>query len=160
MIPSVISWTLTSAYLFYEAPSRVKATPIPRVLLITLSWPSTASTMACRLFRYAPADIIGEKDDQMLLLMLNACDTSKSEFQLGDNTNLFNFSYVGSVVQAHILAARELIRASTRPVSLLDHHAIAGQVIVLTNVIPTCSGTIHVLFSALQGTRPSRRRSI
>lgn len=83
-----------------------------------------------------PAGIFGEGDNQMLPPMLNAYETGKTKFQLGDNTNLFDFTYVGNVAHAHILAARELVRASTRSVPLPDHKVVEGEAFFVTNDEP------------------------
>ncbi|KAL9122800.1 MAG: hypothetical protein Q9187_000645 [Circinaria calcarea] len=83
-----------------------------------------------------PAGIFGEGDNQMLPGMLNAYETGKTKFQLGDNTNLFDFSYVGNVAHAHILAARELIRVSTRSAPLPAHKVVEGEAFFVTNDEP------------------------
>ena len=53
-----------------------------------------------------PAGIFGEGDVQILPNMLNVHYTGKTKIQLGDNRNRFDFTNVGNVAYAHILAAK------------------------------------------------------
>ena len=45
----------------------------------------------------------------MVLGFANVLKEGKSHFQVGDNTNLFDWTYVGNVAHAHILAADKLV---------------------------------------------------
>lgn len=59
--------------------------------------------------------------------------------QLGDNNNLFDFTYVGNVAYAHMLAAYRLQAAYTRyeaKQSILDHERIDGEAFNITNDSP------------------------
>ncbi|KAG6008957.1 hypothetical protein E4U21_003507 [Claviceps maximensis] len=83
-----------------------------------------------------PAGIFGEGDVQTLAGFLKAYHTGKTNVQLGDNTNIFDFTYVGNVAHAHLLAAHALLltaRATTAP---LDHEKIDGEVFIITNDSP------------------------
>ncbi|KAG6171781.1 hypothetical protein E4U48_007958 [Claviceps purpurea] len=83
-----------------------------------------------------PAGIFGEGDVQTLAGFLKAYRTGKTNIQLGDNTNIFDFTYVGNVAHAHLLAAQALLvtaRASTAP---LDHEKVDGEVFIITNDSP------------------------
>ncbi|KAG5988740.1 hypothetical protein E4U43_004640 [Claviceps pusilla] len=83
-----------------------------------------------------PAGIFGEGDVQTLAGFLKAYRTGKTNIQLGDNTNIFDFTYVGNVAHAHLLAARALLltaRATTAP---LDHEKVDGEVFIITNDSP------------------------
>ncbi|KAG5984919.1 hypothetical protein E4U55_002501 [Claviceps digitariae] len=83
-----------------------------------------------------PAGIFGEGDVQTLAGFLKAYRTGKTNIQLGDNTNIFDFTYVGNVAHAHLLAAQALLltaRATTAP---LDHEKIDGEVFIITNDSP------------------------
>jgi len=55
-----------------------------------------------------PAGIIGEGDRQVIPGILQVLKDGRSNFQIGDNTNLFDATYVGNVVKAHLLAADRL----------------------------------------------------
>ncbi|KAG5995475.1 hypothetical protein E4U52_008268 [Claviceps spartinae] len=83
-----------------------------------------------------PAGIFGEGDVQTLAGFLKAYRTGKTNIQLGDNTNIFDFTYVGNVAHAHLLAAQALLvtaRARTAP---LDHEKVDGEVFIITNDSP------------------------
>jgi len=83
-----------------------------------------------------PAGIFGEGDVQMLPNMLNVYYTGKTKFQLGDNKNWFDFTYVGNVAHAHILAAKELLKTHTLPVQPPDHERVDGEAFFVTNDEP------------------------
>ncbi|KAM3509484.1 hypothetical protein MY10362_000564 [Beauveria mimosiformis] len=86
-----------------------------------------------------PAGIFGEGDVQALAGLLGAYRTGKSRVQLGDNTNIFDFTYVGNVAHAHLLAARLLLAtASSSSMSAppLDHERVDGEVFFVTNDEP------------------------
>ncbi|KAH7326566.1 C-3 sterol dehydrogenase/C-4 decarboxylase family protein [Stachybotrys elegans] len=83
-----------------------------------------------------PAGIFGEADGQTLAGFLRAYEKGQTGIQIGDNNNLFDFTYVGNVAHAHLLAARLLLAtagASTQP---LDHEKIDGEVFMITNDSP------------------------
>lgn len=83
-----------------------------------------------------PACVFGEGDVQTIPSMLTAYEKGQTKFQLGENTNLFDFSYVGNVAYAHILAAIALLSTqalSTRP---LDHEKVDGEAFFITNDSP------------------------
>jgi sterol-4alpha-carboxylate 3-dehydrogenase (decarboxylating) len=83
-----------------------------------------------------PAGIFGEGDVQILPAMLDAYRAGQTRFQLGDNTNEFDFTYVGNVALAHILAARALIQTSTMALAPLDHEKVDGEAFFVTNDAP------------------------
>ncbi|SPO27977.1 probable ERG26 - C-3 sterol dehydrogenase (C-4 decarboxylase) [Ustilago trichophora] len=55
-----------------------------------------------------PAGIFGIGDRQALPGFFNVLRTRKTNFQIGDNNNLFDWTYVDNVVHAHLLAADKL----------------------------------------------------
>lgn len=75
---------------------------------------------------------------QLIPSLLNAYYTSKDNFQLGDNTNLFDFTYVLNVAHAHLLCARALLSTSTSRTSTipLDHERVDGEAFLITNCSP------------------------
>lgn len=83
-----------------------------------------------------PAGIFGEGDVQALAGLLNAYRTGKSKVQLGDNTNIFDFTYVGNVAHAHLLAARLLLATAAAATVPLDHERVDGEVFFVTNDAP------------------------
>ena len=83
-----------------------------------------------------PACVFGEGDVQTIPSMLTAYKKGQTKFQLGQNMNLFDFSYVGNVAYAHILATIALL--STRGLSTppLDHEKVDGEAFFITNDSP------------------------
>jgi len=56
-----------------------------------------------------PSGIFGERDVQLIPNYLKVARDGRTGFQLGSNTNLFDFTYVGNIAHAHILAAAKLL---------------------------------------------------
>lgn len=84
-----------------------------------------------------PAAIFGEGDVQLLPPMVKAAKSGQSRFQLGANDNMFDFTYVGNIAHAHLLAAMGLLathRMTTKP---LDHEKVDGEAFFITNDSPT-----------------------
>ena len=57
-----------------------------------------------------PCVIFGEDDSQLLPTVLSQLDNNQQNFQIGPNSALYDFVYVGNVAEAHILAAEALVR--------------------------------------------------
>jgi len=55
-----------------------------------------------------PAGIFGPGDRQVMHGLAQVWQNRQTHFQIGDNTNLFDWTYVGNVVHAHLLAADKL----------------------------------------------------
>ncbi|KAG6836106.1 hypothetical protein H0H93_011333 [Arthromyces matolae] len=55
-----------------------------------------------------PAGIFGPGDRQVMSGLYSVYENNQTHFQIGDNTNLFDWTYVGNVAHAHILAADKL----------------------------------------------------
>ncbi|MCJ1360242.1 MAG: erg26, C-3 sterol dehydrogenase [Icmadophila ericetorum] len=83
-----------------------------------------------------PAGIFGEGDVQMLLGLLEVYHDGKHIYQLGDNKSYFDFTYVGNVAHAHILAAKHLLSASSSSTPLLSSQSVEGQAFFVTNDEP------------------------
>ncbi|MCJ1468306.1 erg26, C-3 sterol dehydrogenase [Pseudocyphellaria aurata] len=83
-----------------------------------------------------PASVFGEGDVQMIPSMLTAYKKGQTKFQLGRNTNLFDFSYVGNIAYGHILAAIALLSTQTLSTQPLDHERVDGEAFFLTNDTP------------------------
>lgn len=94
---------------------------------------SHPSLLTCSL---RPAGIFGEGDVQLIPNMLKVYENSKTGFQLGDNCNLFDFTYVGNVAQAHCLAAAALIMTSQLSTTPLSHEKVDGEAFFITNDQP------------------------
>ena len=83
-----------------------------------------------------PAGIFGEGDMQMTPNMLLAYKKGQTRFQLGGNENLFDFTYVGNVAYAHILAAVALMDTHALTTQPLDHEKVDGEAFFITNAQP------------------------
>lgn len=76
-----------------------------------------------------PSAMFGERDVQLIPGLLGVVRSARTKFQLGANNNLFDFTYVGNVAHAHLLAAARLHQG-------LEGSAIAGEAFVITNASP------------------------
>lgn len=83
-----------------------------------------------------PAGIFGEGDTQVVPGLLKAYYGRKTKFQLGDNMNLYDFTYVGNVAYAHILATIALLNTHELPTMPLDHERVDGEAFIITNGSP------------------------
>ncbi|KAF4590102.1 erg26, C-3 sterol dehydrogenase [Pleurotus pulmonarius] len=55
-----------------------------------------------------PAGIFGPGDRQVMAGLYQVYERGQTHFQIGDNNNLFDWTYVGNVAYAHLLAADKL----------------------------------------------------
>ena len=83
-----------------------------------------------------PAGIFGEGDVQAIPPMLKAYEKGQTRFQLGANTNLFDWTYVGNVAYAHILAAVALLNTYEMATVPLDYERVDGEAFFITNAAP------------------------
>jgi sterol-4alpha-carboxylate 3-dehydrogenase (decarboxylating) len=94
--------------------------------------PSSFLTCAIR-----PAGIFGEGDVQLLPKMLDAYFKGQHKFQIGENENLFDFTYVRNVAHAHLLAAVALLATHKMlPTIPLDSERVDGEAFLVTNGQP------------------------
>jgi sterol-4alpha-carboxylate 3-dehydrogenase (decarboxylating) len=68
--------------------------------------------------------------------MIAVVRNGQTGFQLGPNTNLFDFTYVGNVAYAHCLAALALLHTSTLTTIPLSHERVDGEAFMITNDEP------------------------
>jgi sterol-4alpha-carboxylate 3-dehydrogenase (decarboxylating) len=94
---------------------------------------STDNFLTCAI---RPAGIFGPGDVQMLPGLLQASRKGQSKFQLGPNTNLFDFSYVENIAHGHLLALVGLLSTSKLGITPLDHERIDGEAFFITNDSP------------------------
>jgi sterol-4alpha-carboxylate 3-dehydrogenase (decarboxylating) len=69
--------------------------------------------------------------------MVKAAKSGQSKFQLGANDNLFDFTYVGNIAHAHLLAAVGLLATANLNITPLDNEKIDGEAFFITNDSPT-----------------------
>ncbi|KAK9458535.1 3-beta hydroxysteroid dehydrogenase/isomerase family-domain-containing protein [Lipomyces oligophaga] len=94
-----------------------------------------------------PSAMFGPGDRQLIPNMVAVASTSGVHFQIGDNWNLFDFTYIGNVAHAHVLAAQKLLDDSVTNV--------AGESFIITNNSPVYFFTVPRKVWALKGVIPS-----
>ncbi|KAF7594986.1 erg26, C-3 sterol dehydrogenase [Aspergillus hancockii] len=121
-----------------EYYSETKADAEELVLKYNRTSPSNMLTCAVR-----PAGIYGEKDTTFTFKILEHSSKASPavlRMQLGENNNLFDFTYVGNIAYSHVLAAYRLIATKTRLDSKqsepLDHERVDGEAFNITNDSP------------------------
>ncbi|KAH8676326.1 3-beta hydroxysteroid dehydrogenase/isomerase [Xylariales sp. PMI_506] len=83
-----------------------------------------------------PAGIFGEGDVQAVYHIINILEEGRTGFQIGENENLFDFSYVENVAHGHLLAARALLATHAANTIPLDHERVDGEAFIITNGEP------------------------
>ncbi|KAG7088702.1 hypothetical protein E1B28_012672 [Marasmius oreades] len=88
-----------------------------------------------------PCGIFGERDKQMFWRMAEVLEKGQQNVQIGSNTSLVDYAYVGNVAHAHVLAADKL---------LTEPDTVTGQVFFITNGTPmTHWNFARMVFKAL-----------
>ncbi|PSK38906.1 hypothetical protein C7M61_002211 [Candidozyma pseudohaemuli] len=82
-----------------------------------------------------PAGIFGPGDRQLVPGLRTAARLGQSKFQLGDNNNLFDWSYAGNVADAHVIAAQKALDPKAREL-------IGGETFFVTNDTPVYFWTL------------------
>ncbi|KAL2122496.1 hypothetical protein VTJ04DRAFT_2951 [Mycothermus thermophilus] len=83
-----------------------------------------------------PSGIMGEGDTMVLYHLINVYRQGRDNVQVGDNDNLFDFTYVENVAHAHLLAARALLVTAASKIIPLDHERVDGEAFFITNDSP------------------------
>ncbi|PKS10587.1 hypothetical protein jhhlp_002341 [Lomentospora prolificans] len=84
-----------------------------------------------------PAGIFGEGDGMLTKHMIQIYIDGRNNVQVGDNNNLFDFTYVANVAHAHLLAALRLLATHRlHPTVPLDTERVDGEAFVITNDSP------------------------
>ncbi|EGD96201.1 C-3 sterol dehydrogenase/C-4 decarboxylase [Trichophyton tonsurans CBS 112818] len=131
-------WPKIVGKLQQEYYTETKALAEDFVLKYNGTSPSGMLTVAIR-----PAGIHGERDTTLTKKLVEHGSKASPlvlSFQLGDNDNLFDFTYVGNIAYAHMLAAELLLatmkRIETKAVLPLDHERVDGEAFNITNDSP------------------------
>ncbi|KAJ7693908.1 hypothetical protein B0H17DRAFT_482500 [Mycena rosella] len=74
-----------------------------------------------------PCGMTGERDKQLIWRLAEVYAKKQHNVQIGDNTNLVDYAYVGNVAHAHILACTKLIS---------EPDLVSGQTFFITNGEP------------------------
>ena len=84
-----------------------------------------------------PAGIFGEGDVQLLPKIVGAYRKGQTKFQVGPNTNMFDFTYVENVAHGHVLGVLALLQThKVLPTVPLDHERVDGEAFFITNGEP------------------------
>lgn len=73
---------------------------------------------------------------QLVFHAVNIYREGKDKVQVGENTNLFDFTYVENVAHAHLLAARALLVTHAAKTAPLDYERVDGEAFLVTNDQP------------------------
>lgn len=100
---------------------------------------------------------MGERDIQYSYKVLQhavAAPRWQLRLQLGDNQNLYDFTYAGNIAYAHFLAAERLLGTSKRVaeggIQPLAHEKVDGEAFMITNDTPvTFWDASHFLWSLI-----------
>ena len=82
-----------------------------------------------------PSGIFGEGVATVKALV-EAAAAGRYRFQMGDGKNLFDWTYIGNVVDAHLLAAEALLQESCTTNIIPDEKRVNGEGFVITNDEP------------------------
>lgn len=82
-----------------------------------------------------PAGIFGPGDRQLVPGLRTAARLGQSKFQLGDNNNLFDWTYAGNVADAHVLAAQKILNPE-------NASKLGGETFFITNDAPVYFWTL------------------
>lgn len=83
-----------------------------------------------------PAAMLGEGDTMLTYHLINIYRQGRTGIQVGDNNNLFDFTYIVNAAHAHLLAARALLATAASSTVPLDHERVDGEAFVVTNGEP------------------------
>ncbi|KAH3675696.1 hypothetical protein WICPIJ_009301 [Wickerhamomyces pijperi] len=103
---------------------------IAEKMVLKANNPGSLLTVALR-----PAGIFGPGDRQLVPGLRQVAQAGQSKFQLGDNNNLFDWTYAGNVADSHVLAAVKLLNKETQD-------QVAGEVFFITNDEPNYFWTL------------------
>ena len=82
--------------------------------------------------------MFGENDPSSTKPLIEAARNGKFRFQMGDGRNLFDRTYVGNVVQAHVRAANALLSVHGVPgTNVPQDQRVDGEAFLITNDEPT-----------------------
>ncbi|GMM43559.1 sterol-4-alpha-carboxylate 3-dehydrogenase (decarboxylating) [Pichia kluyveri] len=82
-----------------------------------------------------PAGIFGPGDRQLVPGLRQVLERGQTKFQVGDNNNLFDWTYAGNVADSHVLAAQKLLD----PKTVSD---VGGETFFITNDTPSYFWTL------------------
>lgn len=81
-----------------------------------------------------PAGIFGPGDRQLIPGLRNVLNNGQTKFQIGNNHNLFDWTYVTNVAMAHLLATRKLLEKNN---NIDEVDKVNGECFFITNDSPS-----------------------
>ncbi|KAI5781460.1 3-beta hydroxysteroid dehydrogenase/isomerase family-domain-containing protein [Geopyxis carbonaria] len=106
-------------------------------------------TMALRL-----SGLFGEGDRQLLPGMFKVLQRGQTKFQIGDNQNLFDFTYIGNSAYSHILGAEKLVTIDVENTTK-GPRTVDGEPFIITNGEPVYFWDFPRAVWAIKGHVPS-----
>ncbi|TVY24042.1 3beta-hydroxysteroid-dehydrogenase/decarboxylase isoform [Lachnellula hyalina] len=82
------------------------------------------------------AMLFGEGDATSTPQLVGNARAGRGKFQIGNGTNLFDFTYIGNTAYAHVLAAKALLRESAATEPVPEDSKVNGEAFVITNDDP------------------------
>ncbi|KAJ8061010.1 hypothetical protein OCU04_010088 [Sclerotinia nivalis] len=80
--------------------------------------------------------LFGEGDATSTPNMVENARAGRGKFQVGDGTNLYDFTYIGNTAYAHLLAAKALLREFNTTEPVTDDRKVNGEAFIITNDDP------------------------
>lgn len=80
-----------------------------------------------------PASTFGERDYLNFWSIVAKARAGRANVQIGDGKNLFSYTYVGNLVDAHILTAEALVHAYGKPPPPPPESRVDGEAFFITN---------------------------
>lgn len=80
--------------------------------------------------------MFGERDSEVIPGISDVYYNGTPNVQIGSNTNLFDFTYVGNLASAYLLAASVLLHASASLSPIPDNERVDGEAFFVTNDEP------------------------
>ncbi|KAF2444072.1 NAD(P)-binding protein [Karstenula rhodostoma CBS 690.94] len=94
-----------------------------------------ANRESIRTVAIRPAGLFGEGDTLTVANVIANAREGKGRLQIGDNSNLFDWTYVENNAYAQLLAARALVRSYSEP-EKADSDRVDGEAFAITNDEP------------------------
>ncbi len=84
-----------------------------------------------------PSGMFGEDDPGTVKPMVEAAASGRYRYQVGSGKNLFDWTYIGNAVEAHIRAAYVLLEDHSKPLSSIpSNRRVDGESFLITNDEP------------------------
>lgn len=84
---------------------------------------------------------------------MNVYKAGKHKWQIGENDNLFDFTYAKNVAHGHLLAAAALLHAHASSTPVPDHQKVEGEAFFITNGEPVYFWDMLRSIWAVQGSQ-------